>query len=96
MLEEDEGDVLVNVNIQDDEKAKENIENRLKKPTYKPYEEDEIDEFGMVCCFLSKFLFIPCQQKLKRDIGIVSICLSKIITYSHSQYLTNPYQIFTG
>nr|XP_056709430.1 U4/U6.U5 tri-snRNP-associated protein 1 [Euleptes europaea] len=41
VLEEEGGDVLVNVNIVDKEKAKKNVELRKKKPDYKPYEEEE-------------------------------------------------------
>nr|XP_028565462.1 U4/U6.U5 tri-snRNP-associated protein 1 [Podarcis muralis] len=41
VLEEEGGDVLVNVNIVDNEKAKKNVELRKKKPEYKPYEEEE-------------------------------------------------------
>ena len=44
--QDDEADVLVNVNIMDDERAKMNIENKKKKPDYKPY--DEVDEDGSV------------------------------------------------
>ncbi|XP_032094440.1 U4/U6.U5 tri-snRNP-associated protein 1-like [Thamnophis elegans] len=41
VLEEEGGDVLVNVNMVDKEKAKKNVELRKKKPEYKPYEEEE-------------------------------------------------------
>lgn len=41
VLEEEGGDVLVNVNMVDLEKAKKNVELRKKKPDYKPYEEEE-------------------------------------------------------
>ncbi|XP_061462085.1 U4/U6.U5 tri-snRNP-associated protein 1 [Rhineura floridana] len=41
VLEEKGGDVLVNVNIVDKEKAQKNVELRKKKPEYKPYEEEE-------------------------------------------------------
>ncbi len=47
ILDEDE-DVLENVNIVDDEKANKNIENKLKRPEYKPYDEPEFDEFGIL------------------------------------------------
>ncbi|RNA29920.1 U4 tri-snRNP-associated 1 [Brachionus plicatilis] len=44
-LDEDEDtDVLVNVNLVDDERASQNVENKKKKPDYKPYE--EFDEEG--------------------------------------------------
>nr|KAH9509150.1 U4/U6.U5 tri-snRNP-associated protein 1 [Bulinus truncatus] len=48
VLDEEEDDVLVNVNIQDNEKAEKNIENKKKKPEYKPYDEPEYDEYGML------------------------------------------------
>uniref|UniRef100_A0ABM5F3C3 U4/U6.U5 tri-snRNP-associated protein 1 n=1 Tax=Pogona vitticeps TaxID=103695 RepID=A0ABM5F3C3_9SAUR len=48
VLEEEGGDVLVNVNIVDQEKAKKNVELRKKKPDYKPYEEEEsVDDMVM-------------------------------------------------
>ncbi|XP_029360713.1 U4/U6.U5 tri-snRNP-associated protein 1 [Echeneis naucrates] len=40
VLEEEE-DVLVNVGIEDKEKAEKNVELKKKKPDYKPYEEEE-------------------------------------------------------
>ena len=48
VLEEDD-DTLINVNIIDEEKAAKNIENKKKKPDYKPYDESDMDEYGMVC-----------------------------------------------
>lgn len=45
---EEEDDTLINVNIVDNEKAKENLENKKKKPDYKPYDEPEYDEYGVV------------------------------------------------
>ncbi|XP_015263822.1 PREDICTED: U4/U6.U5 tri-snRNP-associated protein 1 [Gekko japonicus] len=48
VLEEEGGDVLVNVNIVDKEKAEKNVELRKKKPDYKPYEEEEsVDDMVM-------------------------------------------------
>lgn len=44
---EESDDVLENVNFIDSEKAAKNIENKLRKNDYKPYD-DEYDEFGMV------------------------------------------------
>ena len=32
----------------DDERANINVENKKKKPDYKPYDEPEFDEYGMV------------------------------------------------
>jgi SART-1 family len=52
VLDEEEDDTLINVNIIDDERAAKNVENKKKKPTYQPYDQDEFDEQGMVCkCF---------------------------------------------
>ena len=47
VLDED-GDVLLNVNIVDDEKAAKNVELKKGKPGYNPYDEEELDEFGNV------------------------------------------------
>lgn len=46
--EEDPDDTLVNVNMMDDEQANSNVENKKKKPDYKPYDEPEFDEYGTV------------------------------------------------
>jgi U4/U6.U5 tri-snRNP-associated protein 1 len=56
--EDEEGDVLVNVNIADDERAAKNVENKKKKPDYKPYE--EFDEDGNVSVFLKIKFFRIC------------------------------------
>ncbi|RUS89083.1 hypothetical protein EGW08_003146 [Elysia chlorotica] len=48
ILDEEQDDVLVNVNIEDDERAEKNIENKKQKPDYKPYDEPEYDEYGMM------------------------------------------------
>ena len=58
ILDEEQDDVLVNVNIEDDERAEKNIENKKKKPDYKPYDEPEYDEYGMV--MLLKIRLTPC------------------------------------
>uniref|UniRef100_A0A1E1XSP5 Putative u4/u6.u5 snrnp associated protein n=1 Tax=Amblyomma sculptum TaxID=1581419 RepID=A0A1E1XSP5_AMBSC len=42
------GDVLENVNLIDAEKAERNVENRKGKPGYQPYDDSEVDEFGIV------------------------------------------------
>ncbi|RWS28599.1 U4/U6.U5 tri-snRNP-associated protein 1-like protein [Leptotrombidium deliense] len=47
VLDENE-DMLENVNIVDDEKVKKNIENKTKKADYRPYDEPEYDEFGIL------------------------------------------------
>lgn len=47
VLDEEE-DVLENVNIKDSERYAKNVENKKKKPDYKPYDEPEYDEFGIV------------------------------------------------
>ncbi|XP_076314361.1 U4/U6.U5 tri-snRNP-associated protein 1-like isoform X2 [Tachypleus tridentatus] len=45
----DEGeDVLESINIVEEDKASRNVENKKKKPDYRPYEEPEFDEFGIV------------------------------------------------
>uniref|UniRef100_A0A914X4B4 U4/U6.U5 tri-snRNP-associated protein 1 n=1 Tax=Plectus sambesii TaxID=2011161 RepID=A0A914X4B4_9BILA len=45
----DEGEeVLVNPNIIDDERARKNIELRKKKAHYNAYDDEEVDDFGMV------------------------------------------------
>ncbi|XP_069500904.1 U4/U6.U5 tri-snRNP-associated protein 1 [Ambystoma mexicanum] len=49
VMEEDATDVLVNVNIVDQEKAKKNTELKKKRPDYKPYEEEEsVDDMAML------------------------------------------------
>ncbi|GFS11714.1 U4/U6.U5 tri-snRNP-associated protein 1 [Elysia marginata] len=57
ILDEEQDDVLVNVNIEDDERAEKNIENKKKKPDYKPYDEPQYDEYGMMkpTSMLSKY-----------------------------------------
>ena len=56
VLDEEDGDVLINVNMLDNEKASKNVENKLKKPTYKPYDEDEFEDDGMVCGILAWYV----------------------------------------
>nr|XP_033811022.1 U4/U6.U5 tri-snRNP-associated protein 1 [Geotrypetes seraphini] len=41
VLDEEGSDVLLNVNLVDNEKARRNVELKKKKPEYKPYEEEE-------------------------------------------------------
>ncbi len=48
ILDEEGGDTLVNVNMLDDERAAKNVTNKKKKPDYRPYDEPELDEYGMV------------------------------------------------
>ncbi|ESP02865.1 hypothetical protein LOTGIDRAFT_156816 [Lottia gigantea] len=50
---EDEDDELINVNMLDDEATDRNLENKKKKPDYKPYDEPEYDEYGMQSLTLS-------------------------------------------
>ncbi|GBM59200.1 U4/U6.U5 tri-snRNP-associated protein 1 [Araneus ventricosus] len=45
---EEEDDVLENVNIVDNERYAKNVELKKKKPDYRPYEEPEYDEFGIL------------------------------------------------
>lgn len=53
----DNEDVLENINLLDDEKAAKNVDNKVKKPDYKPYDDDEFDEFGILkkSSLLSKY-----------------------------------------
>ncbi|XP_030074949.1 U4/U6.U5 tri-snRNP-associated protein 1 [Microcaecilia unicolor] len=48
VLDEDDSDVLLNVNLVDNEKARRNVELKKKKPEYKPYEEEEsVDDMAI-------------------------------------------------
>lgn len=59
MLDEEEGDTLINVNIVDDEKAEKNVELKKKKPDYNPYDAGDVDEYGMVIhVFLYMFIHL--------------------------------------
>lgn len=48
MLDEEEGDILINVNIVDDEKVEKNVEFKKKKLDYNFYDVGDVDEYGMV------------------------------------------------
>ena len=48
VLDEEEGDTLVNYNMLDNEAAAKNVENKKSRPDYKPYDEPQYDEYGMV------------------------------------------------
>lgn len=48
VLNEDDEDVLENVDILAEEKTNKNLENKKQKPDYKPYDDDEFDEFGII------------------------------------------------
>ncbi|XP_064600247.1 U4/U6.U5 tri-snRNP-associated protein 1-like [Liolophura sinensis] len=45
---EDGEETLYNVNLKDDEFAKKNVENKKKSIDYKPYDEPQYDEYGML------------------------------------------------
>ncbi|KAI6219593.1 U4/U6.U5 tri-snRNP-associated protein 1 [Aphelenchoides fujianensis] len=45
---DDQDDVLINPNMVDNERHKKNVERRKQKSDYKPYEEEEVDEFGEI------------------------------------------------
>lgn len=47
ILDDDNDDTLVNVNIKDDERARQNIQNKNKRPGYQAYDEVD-DETGML------------------------------------------------
>ena len=72
VLDEEDGDVLINVNMLDNEKANVNVENKLKKPTYKPYDEDEFEGDGLVCTEE------PCYNVLRSSFGQGQINIKKI------------------
>lgn len=57
MLDEEEGDTLINVNIVDDEKAEKNVELKKKKPDYNPYDAGDVDEYGMVINVLLVYVY---------------------------------------
>lgn len=48
VLDEEGEESLINVNMIDDEHYAKNVENKKKRPDYKPYDEPELDEYGMV------------------------------------------------
>ena len=90
VLDEEEEDVLVNVNIVDDERAEKNVENKKKNPDYKPYDEPEFDEYGMVSAaqkmpsvaerpaiFLVHCKTVPESliQRLKRAVFVAAVLL---------------------
>uniref|UniRef100_A0A8C7WHM6 Spliceosome associated factor 1, recruiter of U4/U6.U5 tri-snRNP n=1 Tax=Oncorhynchus mykiss TaxID=8022 RepID=A0A8C7WHM6_ONCMY len=60
VLDEEGGDVLVNVGLVDKENAEKNVELKKKKPDYKAYEEDEsVDDMCQLCfsLFLKYFYY---------------------------------------
>lgn len=57
MLDEEDGDTLINVNIVDDEKAEKNVELKKKKPDYNPYDAGDVDEYGMVIHVLLVYVY---------------------------------------
>ena len=58
ILDEDMDDILINVNIVDDEHAKKNVDNKSKRPNYKPYDEAAQDDYGTVSVNWCDFLFV--------------------------------------
>uniref|UniRef100_A0A1I7RX34 U4/U6.U5 tri-snRNP-associated protein 1 n=1 Tax=Bursaphelenchus xylophilus TaxID=6326 RepID=A0A1I7RX34_BURXY len=47
VLDEDGEEILINPNLVDNERHKKNVELRKQKKDYNPYDDDEVDEFGM-------------------------------------------------
>ncbi|CAD5225951.1 unnamed protein product [Bursaphelenchus okinawaensis] len=47
VLDDDGEEVLINPNLIDNERHKKNVELRKQKKDYNPYEDEEVDEFGM-------------------------------------------------
>ncbi|XP_062604721.1 U4/U6.U5 tri-snRNP-associated protein 1-like, partial [Saccostrea cucullata] len=81
VLDEDEGDTLVNVNLVDDEKAEKNVELKKKKPDYNPYDTGDVDEFGM---------FKPKNVLDKYDEEIEGVRREKFELGSGGKYDTDP------
>ena len=73
-MDEDDNDVLMNMNMLDDERACRNVDNKLKKPGYKAYDEDEFEESGLVRCRFS----------LRYNICYVSSRIVVVFTGVHS------------
>ncbi|XP_062501213.1 U4/U6.U5 tri-snRNP-associated protein 1-like isoform X2 [Corticium candelabrum] len=48
VLDEERGDVLYNINLLDNQKAAKNVELKKLKPSYNPYADDKVDEFGVL------------------------------------------------
>ena len=57
----------------DDERANINVENKKKKPDYKPYDEPEFDEYGMVS--------IMQRCRLSLTVKIFQICIEICVVY---------------
>lgn len=57
MLDEEEGDILINVNIVDDEKVEKNVEFKKKKLDYNFYDVGDVDEYGMVIYVLFVYVY---------------------------------------
>lgn len=85
-------DVLENVNLVDEERAERNVANKKKKPGYVPYDESEVDEFGIVKkkSLLSKYdeelegikqdkfkIGVACEANKERELEIVRMKLKK-------------------
>ncbi len=65
VLDENDEDVLVNVNIVDQENTEKHIENKKKKPTYKPF--DEFDEYGVVSRFITFCMSLGKGRLIKKS-----------------------------
>lgn len=74
MLDEEEGDTLINVNIVDDEKAEKNVELKKKKPDYNPYDAGDVDEYGMVI-HVVLYMFIHLLYIYIQNIGLFVCCI---------------------
>lgn len=57
VLDEEEGDILINVNIVDDEKVEKNVEFKKKKLDYNFYDVGDVDEYGMVIYVLFVYVY---------------------------------------
>lgn len=90
ILQED-GDVLVNVNMLDAERYNKNNEIKKQKPGYQAYEEEEFDEFGLpkTKSLLAKYdVEIDGHKKESFVLGIFSKSLRQLLkTHIHETIL---------
>jgi hypothetical protein len=59
VLDEDSEELLINPNLVENERHKLNVERRKQKSDYSAYDEETVDEFGMVGYFYHDSNLIP-------------------------------------
>lgn len=72
---QEEGDVLVNVNLVDVERYKKNNEIKKQKPGYQAYEDEDVDDYGVP---KSKSLLAKYDTEIdgeKRDSFVIGILI---------------------